>query len=215
MNPRGWWGWPKRSWAIFLIGSALLVLSPFLGPALRLDRSIPVLVVTGIVILLYTIETQGMRLEIARQTEISIQPLVIAKLDIWPLDGDPVAEQHGGLVLRNIGHGIALFVHVKDILIHEEPGRRYVATCAPIDFIEPGQHAATELHLWRENAGGQRHDLRHVDVQAHLDPRFASQSYEVTVSYEDINGQPWESVVQTGRAGIRLLHPPRKGAKVT
>lgn len=205
MNPQGWLGWPKRSWAIFLIGSALLVLSPFLGPPLGLDSSAPIFVVTGIVVLWYAIETQSTRLEIARQTEITIQPLVIAKLDIWPLEGDPVPEQHGGLVLRNIGHGIALFIHVRDILIYEEPGRRYVATCAPIDFIEPRRQAPTELHLWREVAGGQRHDLRYVDVQAHLDPRFASESYEVTMSYEDINGQAWESVVQTGRAGIRLL----------
>ena len=44
-----------------------------------------------------------------------------------------------------------------------------------------------------------------MDFIANLNPQTADKGYDVTISYEDINGQKRESVVRMGKGGIRLL----------
>jgi hypothetical protein len=44
-----------------------------------------------------------------------------------------------------------------------------------------------------------------MDFKSNLDPHFANETCEVRISYEDISGTQYQSNMQMGKAGIRLL----------
>ena len=68
-------GWSNRQAIIFLPFLYLFIVLPFFLEGNALNNAL--LWLTGIVILLYTAETYGLRLEMVRQNEMSVQPLII------------------------------------------------------------------------------------------------------------------------------------------
>lgn len=190
-----WGGWSKAFWMKFgIVGCAVFIITPLLGYLLGFKASDAILWGTGLVLLAYTIETQAMRLEIVRQNEIGIQPLVITSIE----------ERGSGrqLILKNIGRGPTLFIQVKDL---ESPGQGEVCVVVKfltVDCIEAGKDAAVSAsgHI---NAVGEVG--RGFDFVAHLYPRRAQENHEVTILYEDIQGQHRESVMRMGKDGVRLL----------
>lgn len=201
----GKFGWSTRQWVFFLLFFAVFVLVLALVSEKNLGNSL--LWLTGIVVLFYTVETQGLRLEMVRQNEISVQPLVIATVAeretrrIAPVSADVI-------ILRNIGRGPALYVKVEDVLLTRElSGDEYVSTFGTIDFIEPGcEVVAMPMVL---SSGKEVTDINPV---LHFKPRESGgQTYYVTIRYEDVDGTKRQSIIQMGAGGIKLIRHGRIG----
>jgi hypothetical protein len=150
---------------------------------------------TGIVILLYTVETYGLRVEMVRQNELAVQPLVTVGIE--RRQSDDSKESKNVLVFRNIGRGPALFVQPADIQFRED----FTVEFDMINLIEAGKEtsAGVKLHMRRE------HSVRTLNAIEHLDPRYANDTYNVAISYEDVNGRAYGSLTRMGKDGIRLL----------
>ena len=196
-------GWSKTLLVRFGIVAAFVVVVPSVFKLIfGLDAGVGLTGVTALIILAYTLETQALRLEVVRQNEIAIQPVLIATTE--RRDGRP------RLVLRNIGRGAALFVQIQDVVLPEERGVRTVARFRRVDYISPEQDAVVTSDMTTEGPGGDvlegPREGRWADPFAHhMDPENSPRSYEVTIHYEDINGQRRYSVMQMGRGGIRLV----------
>jgi len=159
---------------------------------------------TGLVLLAYTIETQGMRFEMVRQNEIAIQPLLLSSIEPHPAAGQHQLQDGRAFVLRNIGRGPALFIQVNDIEvgIDTKTRRTWVIKFDKLDCIQGGERVPLDLYTYAESGGS---TTRGMDAIDELDPRSASKNYNVTISYKDINGQRYESLVLMGRDGVELL----------
>jgi len=191
-----------RQWAVFLLFvSAFVIIALFLsGNALNNA----LLWLTGVVVLFYTVETQGLRLEMVRQNEMAIQPLVIATIEDRETQRTAIGSE-SVLVLRNIGRGAALFVKISDVDFAELEGQPHVMKFDSIDYIEPGKDMVMHPNIFHRDE--QTASRGYV---SHLDPRYSYQSLMLNVMYEDIDGQRRESVVKMGKGGIRLLKHGRR-----
>ena len=196
--------WPRYSIGV---SAALLVLIPGLAWGLGLNLGNAILWATGVVLLAYTIETQGMRREIIRQNEIAVQPLLIAGVEERPAEPGSIARYKWQIVLRNIGRGPALRIQLREIELHPDEGMgRFVAKFETVDFLEAGKDAVVKATARLEGEGGEGII---GDLIASLNPRSANETYDVTIAYEDVGGQKWECVVRLGKGGIRLLNHKR------
>lgn len=186
--------------------SALFLIIPALAWIWGWNLNNAIVWATGVVLLAYTIETQGMRLEIVRQNDIAIRPLLLSSIESRPVEGRNPVEYERVLILQNIGRGPALFIQVNDIKIDIDVkgGISSVIRFDKLDCIQAGEKAALDPYLHAERRGGG--SIRIMDAVSNLDPLFAGRSYNVTISYEDINGQKYESKVLMGRGGVRLLN---------
>jgi len=154
---------------------------------------------TGLVVLVYTIEPQEMRLELVRQTEVGIQPLIITRIErreVSPSKFDNV------VILQNIGRGPALFIQAKEFDYDVEGSVRWVGKFDKVDYIEAGKDTVAKATL--EIREG-KEVYQQQDLVNNLHPDYSNRTFDVTISYEDINGQKRESVVRMGKGGIRLL----------
>ncbi len=194
-------GWPKDLWIRFAVVTAIFLAIPGWAYWKGYNINNALILATGLVLLLYTIETQGMRLQMVRQNEIAIQPLLITTIERRPIV--PGAEHEAQVILRNIGRGTALFINVKDIEETTLGDWHFVAKFKTIDYIEAGKDAAVDVGLQIVSEG--EADVKALDFVANLNPEWAKKGYDVTISYEDINGQKRESVMLMGKGGIRLL----------
>ncbi|MDZ7412963.1 MAG: hypothetical protein ONB15_05435 [candidate division KSB1 bacterium] len=189
--------WTTKRWLYLAILLPIFVIAP--GLAYYLDSKNLANIIywlTGLVVLLYTIETQGMRQEMVRQNEIVIQPLVIAVI------GGP--EGCRQLILRNIGRGPALSIHVEDVTLTDAAGDNvpFIMKVQTMDYLEPQTERApiTELVSACSAIPGS-----YFDAIPSLDPGTAVDSCKLTIKYDDIDGQLRYSLMQMGKDGIRLL----------
>src|SRR5947207_1736721 len=83
------------------------------------------------------------RREMVRQNELTVQPLLVTRIERQ--EGDDL------LVIRNIGRGPGLFVRVPEIEITVEGGVRFVARCDAVDVIEAGEAVVAPIHVWTED----------------------------------------------------------------
>jgi hypothetical protein len=194
-------GWSSRQWVLFLPFMVAFLFAFAVALYAGISVSDTVLFLTGVVILVYTVETQGLRLEMVRQNEMTVQPVIIVTIDTkWMQEIAPTGRDR--VVLKNIGRGPALFIKVGEVELNQVPRGRLVAKFDTIDYLEPGKDAVV-VATWRgefETGSSQPQDFT-----SNLNPQFASESYEVNVFYEDINGQRLKSVMRMGKDGIRLL----------
>ena len=187
MTLLNWPKWSSRQWALFMpLVAAFLVLPLYFRSPTGITLSDCLLWLTGIVLLIYTVETQGLRIEMIRQNEIAVQPVIVA------------AAKKGGsenieFLLKNIGRGPALFVKVDEALLTRELGENWFVTSVnAIDYIEPGSEVTVAA---LENRDGQR-----------VAPikKKGEQPFHMTIRYEDINRTKIETVLQVG-IGQQLL----------
>lgn len=76
-----------RWFRFFMLASLILLVPLTLQHIWDLDLLVGVTGMTALILLWYTIETQGMRLEVVRQNEIAILPLVILSIELRPVEG--------------------------------------------------------------------------------------------------------------------------------
>jgi len=203
-------GWSNRQAILCLAFLYLFIVLPFFLEAGPLNNAL--LWLTGVMLLLYMVETHGFRLETLRQSQAAIEPLVIATLEETP-QGDGQITPSSSIVLRNLGRGPALCVLIYDIEIEKIIDGHLTASFELIDYIEPGHEKIAPVK-WRDNSKrGEPNESR--DLAPNLDLRQTNKTYNLTIAYEDIDEKPYESVVQLGRGGVRLLrhgkaaHPRR------
>lgn len=201
-------GWSNRQAILCLAFLYLFIVLPFFLEGGPLNNAL--LWLTGVMLLLYMVETHGLRLETARQNEAAIQPLVIATIEERP-------QEDGGLtprpciVLRNLGRGPALCVLVDDIEIEGTMNGRLTASFEVIDYIEAG-HDKVAVAKWRDKSEREG-ATESRDLASNLDLRQGNRTYNLTVIYEDIDEKPYESVVQLGKGGVRLLRHGRSASR--
>jgi hypothetical protein len=163
---------------------------------------------TGVVVLLYTYETYQMRWQLVRQNEIAIHPLVLATVKFGKIDGGTEAWR---VVLRNIGRGPALFVRVDDFGGQENEQNKTVrlSRIPPVDCIEPGKDKELPVEVVMEEEGIievlRNGGYRGWNFVAKLNPGSATETYVITVRYEDIDRRKYWAKIQMGKGGIRLL----------
>ena len=189
--------WTTKQWLYLAILLPIFVIVPWLAYYLDSKNLANIIYwLTGLVVLLYTIETQGMRLEMVRQNEIVIQPLVIAVI------GGPEGSRQ--LMLRNIGRGPALSIRVEDVTLTDVAGDSvpFIMKIQTMDYLEPYTERAPTTELVSVSSASPG---AYFDAVPSLDPGTAVDSCRLTIKYDDIGGQPRYSLMQMGKDGIRLL----------
>jgi hypothetical protein len=193
-----WWPrWTRRKWYTIIAVVALVVL-PIAAYFYQEALVGPVIYwLTAAYLLAYTYETYGLRVQMIRQNEISIRPLLITSIELATNTRPDI------LVVRNIGRGPALFVQIDDIpiLVDDSP-ESLVVKFEVVDYIEPQTSAITQAGFFSKD--GDKF-AKHFDFLPNLNPKYAKEKIEVTLRYEDVDGASRFSVMQMGKPGIRLL----------
>jgi len=197
--------WSNRQWLFFWIVLSLFVLVPIVVMVFgwRLASLNDLLIwLTGFVVLLYTVETQGLRLEMVRQNEIMVQPIVIIGIHRKPFDNR--------LFLKNIGRGSALFVRIENVPLGEVAGDlrdmrdrlvASVATFSQFNYLEAGQETSFQGLCATDARAG----FLNLDFLPSLDPDTAIQNYELIIRYQNIDGRGHQTKMRIGKDGILLL----------
>jgi len=156
---------------------------------------------TGITVLWYTVETFYLRREVVRQTEIEIQPLLLTLVERVPVWHEDHQEER--LVVRNIGRGPALAVHIDTSALAKTVLGEAGTYLLPLDLIQPGQIGVPSIDL--EPKGQQQNPWQYYSEFAKtLRERSATDDYTLIITYEDIARRRFESVVQIGKSGVHL-----------
>jgi hypothetical protein len=190
-------GWSSRQAIVFLAFFYLLLFFPFTLEAGALNNAL--LWVTAVLILLYVVETHGVRMEIVRQNELAIQPLLIASIEPMAVQSN---ELKNAVVLRNIGHGPAFQVSIKEASNVRRSALRSIAH-EPIDLIEAGKTIPVELSF---NSITERNEFALL-----LDPGTPQQYYTIEISYKDIAMREYVSLMRMGKVGNVLLEHGKVG----
>jgi hypothetical protein len=200
-------GWSDRQWLVFWVVLAIVMLVPvgmmFFG--WKLSSLNDVLIwLTGIVVLVYTIETQGLRFEMVRQNEMALKPFLVLFVK-----GNPWQRQ---LVLKNIGQGAALFVRIEDVLLGKVVGDLAamrdrvvggVATFTQYNYIESGEEAGVQALCATDPRAGRIN----LDFLPSIDPDKAQDNYEMTIHYQDVEGRPYQTHMRIGKDGVEIKKP--------
>lgn len=177
-------GWSRAQWATFALGGLLVfVVVPAIAHFLGWGIGNAVLWVSGIILWVYTLETQAMRRETVAANKLAVQPLLITTVET------PVQAAGAVIFVRNIGKGPALRIRFDDIRFVDGEASRFCTA----DCLEAGE---------KQRVRGQGDDWI-----AALDRRTARENYRITITYEDMNGEEHKSVMQMGADGTRLLQP--------
>jgi hypothetical protein len=129
-----WW----ESYAFRFIGGSIFLLGVLPTALHRVgvikDYSLGVIVGTGVAIVWYTVETFCLRREMVRQNELAVQPVIIAVIR-------EKATQGPHIVLRNIGRGPALYIHMPEMKLSDAAGDQvtFAARFESISYLEPAQ----------------------------------------------------------------------------
>ncbi len=198
-------GWSNRQAILCLAFLYLFIMLPFFLEAGPLNNAL--LWLTGVMLLLYMVETQGLRLEMLHQNQAAIEPLVIAALEERP-EEDGERTPSSSVVLKNLGRGPALCVLIYDIEIEKMINGHLTASFELIDYIEPGHDKIARVK-WDDNNKREEPD----ELTSDLDLRQANRTYNLTIVYDDIDEKSYESVVQLGKGGVRLLRHGRKARR--
>jgi len=184
---------------------------------------------TGIAIVWYTVETFQLRRTMVRQTQLAgkqieigteqnriareqaetaIRPLLVSRIEHRGYAGVIVPSPRVEFVIRNIGHGSALFVQVQDFTVRTQDKGSVLVHIDPIAVVEPAKVEIPILKPDPPHVGEQRPDPD--ELVRSLSPQTAPDDCEIVILYENIRGQRFESVVRMGRSGTKLL---RRGPK--
>jgi hypothetical protein len=160
----------------------------------------------GVILLLYMVRTHGIRLQILRQSEAALEPLVIATAEERS-QGEGESAPRACIVLKNLGGGPALSVLVYDFEVDKTINGHIVANFDAVDYIEPGQEKIAPVK--RPDDSKRARPSEPQELPANLDLRETNRTYNLIIGYEDVDEKPYESVVQLGKGGLRLLRHGR------
>ena len=197
-------GWSKPQKVMFCLFFLLAFVGvPLAAYKLDIDMNNTLLWLTGLVLLAYTIETQGLRFEMVHQNEISIQPLLITGIASRSEQRTAftITER---LTVRNIGRGPALHVQIEDVPFLAMPNANYTIKFNVIDCIEAGKEADVDFTFACDTEEKSLTESA-PDFLSLLKPELATRTFELKIIYEDVGGQKRDSLVRMGMDGIKLL----------
>lgn len=150
----------------FALYIGILLVSQLFFNNLNITQTLAV-ILTGIVIIWYTIETKELRAQAQKQTEIQQRPFVILKIE------------QGNFILQNIGMGPALNVEVKPVQVNAEHEViiRFKELHSTLVVGESVQLAAESFKKGK-SAG----DF----FLAHLDPEYANRNLNIVIEYQNV-----------------------------
>lgn len=194
-------GWSRTRWVIFVVGGLIVfVLVPVVASVLRWSVSGVVAWTGGIILWLYTLETQAMRQEMVAANKMAVQPLLVTTIE------NPEWAAGAIIFVKNIGKGPALRIQFAapefadggelDGKLFRLTGRFYTADCLEAGEKQPVMGSFGEEEEARYYGG---------DWIRALNPRTARANYRITTTYEDMNGKEHKSVMQMGVDGTKLL----------
>ena len=125
-------------------------------------------VLTGAIIIWYTIETKILRLETQKLTEIQIRPFVI-----FEIKGE-------SFILRNIGHGPALNIQIRPINVSSNESIQ-IRFNDLITSIETNESVEIKGESFRKGKSAGDFFL------AHLDPEYANRNLSIFIDYQNID----------------------------
>ena len=200
-------GWSRIQWTRFAItGLLAFVVVPLVAYQNGWDVPTAVLCATGVVILAYTFETQGMRLEMLRANTMAVEPMLTATLGDPPPGGGTGVQ----LYVRNIGKGPAIHVGIDDIThldqqqLNGKPYRLRTRFFGP-PCVEAGSQEPFTPEFGIQTEDGFHRGDGDWNWTASLNPRTARENYDVLIRYEDMHGRRYRSVMRMGKGGIRLM----------
>lgn len=182
----------KYIYILIVIVFAVIPLAAWRWFSLKPD--ITVLVLTGMAVVAYTVETYKMRHELVRQNEISIMPFLMAGFESRTFQGvAPYSKEC--LVIRNIGHGPAVHIEFRSMDTVELLGHQYRLRFGRIDYLEAGKDVVVDVTL----CNGTPSDAEYI-FKYGLDTGPA----DLNIVYQDVRGGKHETVLQMGKDGIRI-----------
>jgi hypothetical protein len=216
----------RRIAEVAVLSALLFVALPFVVRALGGDFTNGVLMGTGAAIVWYTLETHDLRRETERlrqassrqieimteQQEAAVRPLVVARVEAhadgaWAhrTPGLPfLPTPYARFVLRNIGHGPALFVKVQTFTANVWTKGNWQLEVATVDLVEPGNKAGPLITPRFVDGSSQIPGYSEI-VDSFTPGVHATSNYDVTITYEDVRKRRYESVTRMGRDEIRLM----------
>jgi hypothetical protein len=161
----------KENLGLFIL-LAFILLAPLSWFGWRTD--VAVLWLTGVAVAIYTMETQRMRLELVRQNEMAVRPLIIATIAVEESQG--IAQTvRKFIAVKNIGRGPALFLQAEDITVSDDESREYQLHFKPIDHLtaEESEELVVDAKL---SSKPDKQDPKFGSKQwllEHFDPQYA------------------------------------------
>lgn len=188
-------------WVIlFAIGLVILILCMWIFGIRMEEITGWVLLGTMVVIILYTIETDRMRKEMIRQTELSIKPLIAVHSE------SRFAEEIGTnlikLFIKNVGYGVAKNVQIDKLEVKEVTDKgediTIVFAFPTISAIIVGEKL--EINKMAMPRGEfPPHPLQYMGYH------FRAQAHILNITYEDLIEREHLSKVQCSKEGCRIL----------
>jgi len=126
------------------------------------------IVLTGAVVIWYTIETQLLRKETQKQTDLLIRPFVIIEL------------KNREFFLKNLGHGPALNVQVRPVQVSSEESI-VIKFGEMRPTINPGETVELKAEGFHEGNPTGRF------FTAHLNPEYAKRNLSIFIDYRNID----------------------------
>jgi hypothetical protein len=198
--------WSKRQWIFFLVVVACFSVPIILGlvGSKGVTPNDWLILLTGLVVLVYTIETQGLRFEMVRQNDLAIRPFLVLfmKGNRW--------ERR--LAIKNIGKGAALFVRIDDVPLREVVGDVAamrdrivggVATLSQYNYIGAGEEAVVQALCTTDPQAGSIY----LGFEPSIDPDTAQDNYELTIHYQDVESRTYQTRMRMGKDGVELIKP--------
>src|SRR5260370_34802706 len=148
-----WRRWTVRALAVLVFVALPYALRHF---CLIQNLSDGIYLATGIAVVLYTVETFYLRAIAIQQAETAIRPLLVSRIEEVTYEGHLVPSPRREFVLRNIGHGPALFVEIQDFTVRTQDKGSVRVQIDPADLVEATAIAFPVLKPRPSQAGGQR-----------------------------------------------------------
>jgi len=147
-----------------------------------------VLAVTAVAILWYSYETRKMRNEMVKQTELSIRPQIVARLD----------EKGEYFYVKNVGHDAAFNILTNEYYLVGPLTVKLIFD--RIDALMPREEKRLDYKVY--TAGKKEIELRPI---AEFNPEWHTLNFILKITYDNIEAIKYLTKIQCGKDGIKLL----------
>jgi hypothetical protein len=204
-----------------LLGLAAALILYLLGFHVRYVMSDIILGATALIVLAYTLETQGLRQQMVRQYALDVRPLVLMRIGETAQQGKTVYT----VTLENIGRSPALSIQISPFEIDDfrQLGTEYpIVQFSLVDCLGPGATTSVEeVDLWKYPDGHIDAGQSYIELPSgnrtavsttgrykwikKLIPGLAEKNYILPIRYSDVDGGGHASLMQHGKEGAKLL----------
>lgn len=142
-----------------------------------------ILLFPALILVWYTVETYFLRIISRQQLDLSIMPSIVMNK----------SEDEDSFKIINVGNGVAVNIEFDDTILSDKLDIKL--RCPKILSLLPGHSALINVQSIRGN--------RSIDFPyfANIDRHYATQQYEITVTFQDITRQKYSQIIRLGIDG--------------